>query len=321
MLEPWLVWAFVGFAGACVGSFLNVVVVRCASESGMSLFFPARSVCPPCGRVIRPRDNLPALSFVLLRGRCRDCRAVIPWMYPLVEVLGAAVTILSVWRFGFSWGALAASAFGWTLVLIAACDWRDHLIPWRFPLGGALLLIAWAAYIGGTALGVTAFLDGVLMAATLAGVAIIVGWVIDRPFGSERSVMGEADVAVTLFLGAGLGFGQAVMAVSYGALLGLIVFGVRAVPVPWRTVVAMGYGAVFLCGVFLGGDVFLAVQVLLVLAVLPAKKMDQGSGAIPFGALMCAGAVLVLIWPEPLAALIQGWLPWHSDWVPSRLFT
>ena len=90
---PWLTTIWVAAVGACVGSFLNVVIYRL--PAGVSLIYPG-SRCPHCGHAIRGYDNVPVLSWCLLRGRCRDCRGSIAVRYPLVE---ATVALL----FAFQW--------------------------------------------------------------------------------------------------------------------------------------------------------------------------------------------------------------------------
>src|SRR5580693_1057551 len=86
--------------GLAVGSFLNVVIYRV--PQGLSIVSP-RSACPACGAPIRERDNIPVFSWVLLRGRCRDCQAPISGRYPLVELTCAALFAGTAARFGFRW--------------------------------------------------------------------------------------------------------------------------------------------------------------------------------------------------------------------------
>ena len=94
----WVIIVWLGMLGACVGSFLNVVIYRL--PRGESLVRPG-SRCPRCGSAIRPYHNIPLLSWLMLRGRCRDCGASISWRYPLVETLtGALFFALAVLVFG-----------------------------------------------------------------------------------------------------------------------------------------------------------------------------------------------------------------------------
>ena len=93
-LPVWLTCVFVAVLGAIIGSFLNVVIHRVPREE--SIVFP-NSRCPSCGTAIRPYDNLPVLSWAVLRGRCRDCRAPISARYPAVELLTATLFGLTFW--------------------------------------------------------------------------------------------------------------------------------------------------------------------------------------------------------------------------------
>ena len=85
-LPLWVTCVFVGALGAIIGSFLNVVIYRLPREE--SVVFP-NSRCPSCAALIGPLDNIPLLSYAILRGRCRKCRAPISWRYPAVELLTA----------------------------------------------------------------------------------------------------------------------------------------------------------------------------------------------------------------------------------------
>src|SRR5262249_5597686 len=98
-LPPVFAWTFVAALAAVSGSFLNVCISRL--PAGESIVSPP-SHCPRCQTPIRYYDNIPLLSFALLRGRCRTCRIPISWRYPIVEALAVAVGLLALWRFGLS---------------------------------------------------------------------------------------------------------------------------------------------------------------------------------------------------------------------------
>ena len=117
--------------GLVVGSFLNVVVARV--PAGHSVVSPP-SACPVCAHQIRPRDNVPVLSWLLLRGRCRDCGTSISARYPLVEAGTAALFALAGWRFGLD-SALPAYLFLAALtVALSAIDLDTHRLPDRIVL-------------------------------------------------------------------------------------------------------------------------------------------------------------------------------------------
>jgi leader peptidase (prepilin peptidase)/N-methyltransferase len=125
--------------GAVVGSFLNVVAHRL--PRGESVVRP-RSRCPGCGAAIRPWDNVPVLSWLILRGRCRDCGEPIGWRYPAVELGTAALAAASFAVFGFSLHALAAAIFCGALVVISATDIERRIVPNRVVLPAAAVVLA-----------------------------------------------------------------------------------------------------------------------------------------------------------------------------------
>ncbi len=139
--------------GLTVGSFLNVVIHRV--PRGESLVRPG-SHCPRCSAAVAPYDNLPLLSWLLLRGRCRSCHAPISARYPVFELLTGLVFAAVAWRYGLApmtpvWMALAAA-----LIAAAAIDFDHHIIPDGISLGGLVagLALVPAVHVGqGAALG------------------------------------------------------------------------------------------------------------------------------------------------------------------------
>jgi leader peptidase (prepilin peptidase) / N-methyltransferase len=131
--------AFAGVLGAVLGSFLNVVAHRLPRNE--SLVRPA-SRCPACGTPIRPYDNVPVLSWLLLRGRCRSCSAPISPRYPLVEALTAALCAGAVLAGGGTAKVLLHVVFILLLVPVALIDLEHRIIPNRLTALGAVLAIA-----------------------------------------------------------------------------------------------------------------------------------------------------------------------------------
>ncbi len=120
---------YIGLAalfGLAIGSFLNVVIQRV--PLGQSITLPA-SHCPHCQTKLRPYDNIPLLSYALLRGRCRHCQVLISWRYPLVELLTALLFAAIVWRTGAEWWALAQMAFGAVMLALIFIDAQHQLLP------------------------------------------------------------------------------------------------------------------------------------------------------------------------------------------------
>ena len=125
--------------GLAFGSFLNVVAARIPLKR--SVVHPG-SACMGCATPLAWYDNLPLLSFALLRGRCRHCQAVIPWRYPLVEAVTALLVAGCVLRFGLTWDAAVAAFFCIALVAVSATDIERRIIPNRIVLPAAATVFA-----------------------------------------------------------------------------------------------------------------------------------------------------------------------------------
>lgn len=159
----WLMGLVVLFS-LCIGSFLNVVIYRLACRLGLSKpplatqhVKTSRSFCPHCQTMIAWHDNIPLLSFILLKGRCRSCHATIAWQYPLVELATALVALIFLSRFGGSLPAVTAIVMSWWLIPLAVFDWRYFILPneLTFSLGALGLLYA---VLGGPVSGVDALI-------------------------------------------------------------------------------------------------------------------------------------------------------------------
>lgn len=213
--------AYLALVGLVVGSYLNVVIHRL--PRGESTVLP-RSRCPACGAAIRARDNLPLVSWLLLGGRCRDCRAPIPCRYPLVEAAAAALFVACYLRFGVSADALAGIVFGCLLLALAGIDAAHLYLPDRLTLSGiavGLALQPWTTW-GSLAQGIQGALLGGGLLLVLAG-----AWVLLR----GREGMGLGDAKMLAMIGAFLGWrGVAVSlfaAAAAGAGTGLVLLARR----------------------------------------------------------------------------------------------
>lgn len=191
-----MVALFCGFLGLLFGSFANVVIHRV--PAGQSINTP-RSACPGCGTPIAPRDNIPVLSWLLLRGRCRHCSEPISPHYPLVELGMAGVFAAVGARVGLDWALPGFLLFAWLLVVVAIIDARTRKIPNRlmYPLIPALLvLMVGAALLSGVPeRALTALVGG------LGGFAVLLILALISPRG-----MGMGDVKLAGFIGIGLGY-------------------------------------------------------------------------------------------------------------------
>ena len=134
--SPWVVWVLLVAIGSMVGSFLNVCIYRMPREG--SIVFPG-SHCPACQHPIAWFDNIPMVSFLLLRGRCRHCRRAIAWRYPVVELLTAVSALALAARFGFTVAAAVYFAFVCALIVVSFIDLEFQIIPDEISLGGLLV--------------------------------------------------------------------------------------------------------------------------------------------------------------------------------------
>jgi leader peptidase (prepilin peptidase)/N-methyltransferase len=124
--------------GLAVGSFLNVVASRLPLHRSAA---DGRSACMSCDAPIRAYDNLPLVSYAILRGRCRDCGEAIPVRYPIVEALTAALVVACILRFGFTADALVAAYFCAVLVVISAIDIEQRIVPNKIVLPATVIVL------------------------------------------------------------------------------------------------------------------------------------------------------------------------------------
>jgi leader peptidase (prepilin peptidase)/N-methyltransferase len=127
------------FPALAIGSFLNVVAARVPLSRSIS---KPGSACVSCATPIAWYDNVPVVSWLLLRGRCRSCGTAISWRYPAVELATALLAAASFWRFGVSWDALVASFFCAVLVVLSSIDIERRIVPNRIVLPAAAIVLA-----------------------------------------------------------------------------------------------------------------------------------------------------------------------------------
>ena len=207
--ESSFLYGLAALLGACFGSFSNVLIHRLPRN--LSVVRPG-SACPGCSRPIAWHENIPVVSWLLLRGRCRGCRTRISPRYPLVELAGAACALIGVWRFGFSVTGLSASVLLLLLLDIALIDWEHMVIPHTLTIAGGVVGLG-TSFLGGRDPG-AAFLG----AAVGAGVILAVSW----GYRLVRGVvgMGGGDVMLMGMVGAFLGPWGVLGTLFGGAALG-----------------------------------------------------------------------------------------------------
>ena len=228
-----VIGAFVLLFGLVLGSFLNVCIVRI--PSGKSVVLPA-SACPQCGTAIRPYDNVPVLSYLVLGGKCRGCKAKISLMYPVVEALTGLLFLGCYFAFGLTVEGLKWAIFSAILVVLIFTDLRERLLPDVVNytgLGLALVLSFFAQPTDGTARWlsshifefpppspVLSFADALLGATVGGGLLWLVSEAYFRLRGREG--MGFGDVKMMLMAGAFLGVKRTLLTIMGGSLLGSI---------------------------------------------------------------------------------------------------
>jgi leader peptidase (prepilin peptidase) / N-methyltransferase len=196
--------------GSIVGSFLNVCIYRLPREE--SIIFPG-SRCPACHTSIRPWDNIPILSFLILRGRCRACRHPIAWRYPLVEGLTALLFAATVSRFGVTPLAVTQLAFVAALVVITFIDLDHQIIPNVITLPGIPL-----GLLAGLVSGGPPVLDRMIGTLAGAGFLYLVLFYGSALYGQDA--MGEGDLNLIAMVGAFLGWRSMIVTILVGCLSG-----------------------------------------------------------------------------------------------------
>jgi leader peptidase (prepilin peptidase)/N-methyltransferase len=227
-----LCWMLIGLV---VGSFLNVVIHRMplmlqretdnfiaverdepAPHAGhYNLVFP-RSACPACGHTLSALENIPLISWMWLRGRCRYCRAPISARYPLVELFASLLSGWVVWRLGSDIGGLAALLLVWTMLALAMIDLDTHFLP-----DDLTLPLLWAGLLFNLTGTFTPLADAVIGAAAGYLVLWLVYWGYRWVTGKEG--MGYGDFKLLAALGAWLGWTMLPFIVLLSSALGAVV--------------------------------------------------------------------------------------------------
>ncbi len=203
-----------GALGLILGSFLNVCIVRLPEEE--SVLTP-RSKCPRCGRMVAWYDNIPVLSWIVLRAKCRGCGTRISVQYPAVELAVSAIFVAAVWRYGLNVTALSAAIFGFTLLGIAVTDARHFLIPDEYTWGGLGL-----GLVLSLAGGLSGFTTALVGAGTGFGLLYFIAWAGEKVLKQEA--MGGGDIKMMAMVGSFVGWTGVLLTLFGGALLGVLIF-------------------------------------------------------------------------------------------------
>lgn len=255
--------------GLLVGSFLNVVILRLPRKLDWQWRRDAREIleepeiydppppgivvesshCPHCKHKLAWFENIPLVSWLALRGRCRYCKAPISPQYPLVELLTALLVVASVWRFGFGWQGFGASLLSCFLVALSGIDLRTRLLPDQLTLP-----LMW--------LGLIASLENLYMVPKAAVLGAIAGyvslwsvwWLFKQLTGKEG--MGHGDFKLLAAIGAWVGLKGVLPTILLSSLVGAIIGSVwlaakgrdRATPIPFGPYLAVAGWVVFFWG-------------------------------------------------------------------------
>lgn len=212
-LEDILVPTMFALFGALWGSFANVVILRL--PAGKSVVSP-RSQCPHCGTLIRWFDNIPILSWLILRAKCRKCKAAISWRYPLVELIMSILFLLAYVKLGWSWTLLEYLIFIFGLVTVSFIDFDHMILPDQFTLGGIVVGLLgaalnperefmpalWGVLLGGGFLWAVAYLYLVLR---------------------KQDGMGGGDIKLLAWIGAVLGVASIPFVILISSVVGSVV--------------------------------------------------------------------------------------------------
>ena len=267
-MSPVALMGAVALLGLCVGSLLNVVIHRlpkmmeadwrdeCASLDGgepvprptYNLFTP-RSACPQCKAPITALQNIPVVSWVVLRGKCARCAAPISARYPMVEILGAALAALVAWRFGYSMALVYGLVYVWVMLALAFIDFDTQLLPDDLTL--PLLWLGLIANVAGT------YTD--LRSAVLGAVGgYMILWCVYWAFRliAKKEGMGFGDFKLLAAIGAWTGWQVLpvviVISAGLGAVIGSIVLGLSKkgvdTRIPFGPYLALGGVAALLWG-------------------------------------------------------------------------
>ncbi len=258
-----LLSAFV--VGACFGSFLNVCIARWPLE--LSVVRP-RSRCPRCERQIRWFENIPVLSWLLLRGQCAGCALPISVQYPLIEVLVGLGWTAAVYYLGVTLEAVRVATFATLLLGIAVTDAKHYLIPDGFTVSGLLLMLLFAVanvFVGESSHFVSPW-PAILGACVGAGAITIIGWLAEVIM--KREAMGFGDTTLMAVVGAAVGAERSLLTIVTGAFVGAVTF------------------------------------LLIVGPIVKLRASRRGEAFafpdVPFGVFLAPGALLTLLWGDAL---------------------
>ena len=211
-----IILALAFLLGSIVGSFLNVCIYR--MPRGLSIVSPS-SRCPSCGTPIRPYDNVPIMSFLLLGGRCRYCKSKISARYPFVEALNGIMYVLAVGRFGLGFHTPVILAYCSALVVVTFIDLDFQILPDVITLPGIAI-----GLIAGSLILPDPFDRGFVLGFKDAAIGLASGGILFFVIAVlSKGGMGGGDIKMMAMIGAFSGWKSVLLTTFAGSLLGSVV--------------------------------------------------------------------------------------------------
>jgi leader peptidase (prepilin peptidase) / N-methyltransferase len=249
-------------AGLVLGSFANVPIHRW--PAGGTVTEPKRSSCPSCGTQIRAVDNIPVFSWILLKGRCRECDAAISPRYLVVEVITGVLFGAVAWVWGFDPLLPALLVLTWSLVVATAIDLEHRIIPNRLTFRLPVILLPLLVFAAAVDRAWPDLLRGTIAAVAVPGVMLALSELF-------RLLRGQP----------GIGMGDIKLAISLGLVIGYL-GGFELVVFAYATIIS-------------------AVVIAIVLLVAGKAKL---ASRIPFGPYLAVGAMVVILAQEPTTRFV-----------------
>lgn len=212
-MTPLVLAVFVFSGGLIIGSFLNVCIYRLPQS--FSFVFPG-SACPHCNKQIRFYDNIPVLSYLWLRGKCRFCGSPISIRYPLVELMSGVLALACFARYGVTWTALILFVFAALLVVITFIDIDHRIIPDTITIPGIPI-----GFLASFVLPFATWKESLLGIASGGGGLLAVA--LSYQFIAKKEGMGGGDIKLLAMIGAFLGWQGVLFTIFFSSLLGTIV--------------------------------------------------------------------------------------------------
>ncbi|OQX12890.1 MAG: prepilin peptidase [Desulfobacteraceae bacterium IS3] len=199
--------------GLCIGSFLNVCIFRLPISK--SVVHP-RSSCPKCGYMIRSYDNIPVLSYLMLGGKCRQCREAISFRYPMVEIISGLFAVGSVYKFGLSPEAIVYYIFIACLLVITFIDIDHRIIPDMITLPGIPIF-----FLASFALPDMTYMDSLLGLLAGGGSLYLVAWTYQAL--AKKEGMGGGDIKLLAMMGVLIGWKGVLFTIFVSSLVGTLI--------------------------------------------------------------------------------------------------